>query len=55
MTSETAKKILHMRQPGGPKGAPWLAHMQNVLESIQVIFELELLVHHSQWELTKEC
>ena len=24
MTSETTKKFLHMRQPGGPKGAPWL-------------------------------
>ena len=24
MTSETAKKFLHMRQPGGPEGAPWL-------------------------------
>ena len=24
MTSETAKKILHRRQPGGPEGAPWL-------------------------------
>ena len=30
MTSETAKKILHMRQPGGPEGAPWLSHVQKI-------------------------
>ena len=28
MMSETAKKILHMRQPGGPEGAPWLFFVQ---------------------------